>query len=258
MRIHELFESKLPDIVYHGTPSANLSNVMKVGLKPKLNKWLYSNNYQHSGAGRYKLEPGETLKDLADLSTTTSLDRAIEYAKQGGSTGWGNVPGAVVAFKPLPTDIIEFGGYDGEEIVFKNAIAPERLEIVWPEKLTSKKDLLIKKGMEKKEFGANKTAQIKDVNKQLKAAGSGFRIKSLSSNTPRVAIIFSSTTPLSYFDNYSKQTTYSEGPWHPTNANIGSPEFDRFLQRELTEPFTTTEYLKMVSYAETAFPRNSG
>lgn len=255
MKIRELFESKLPDIVYHGTASANLSNIMKHGLKPKLNKWLYSNPYQHSTGGP-KLQPGEKQKDLADLSTTVSFERAKRYAEQGGSTGWGNVPAVVLAFKPLPSDMIEFDGYDQTEVIFKNVIAPERLEIVWPERLTTKKDVLLGKAAEKKAYGATKTAQVKQINQQLKAAGSGFRIKSSSASTPRIYVIFSSATPLTYVSKFSGDVLTDEGPWRLVNTDIDSGEFEQFLKRELARPFTTTEYQKMKDYIKAAFPND--
>lgn len=252
MRIRELFESTLPTMVYHGTASENLSNIMKHGLKPKMNKWFYSNKYQ--GGSDYKLQPGETQAELADLSTTTNLKQAIMYAEQGGSTGWGGKPGAVVAFKPLPSDRMEQGGFDANEIIFKNVIAPERLEIVWPERLATKKSALLQKAAEKKAYGADKTAQVKEVNKQLKAAGSGFRIKSGSSTTPRIVLVFSSAVPMTYTDSYTGREASESGPWGVLNTNIGTDAFDKFIAQETSRPLKTTNLHDMKKYAWAAFP----
>lgn len=254
MKISELLESKLPDIVYHGTASSNLSNIMKNGLKPKLNKWFYSNKYQQSGSSGYKLKPEERMKDLADLSTTVSLERAIKYAKQGGSTGWGNVPSVVLAFKPLPSDVIEFDGFDSTEIIFKNVISPERLEIVWPEKLTGKKDALLGKAAEKKEFGSAKTLKIKEINKQLKSVGSGFSIKSTSPNTARIKLFYNSETPLISILRTGEKLPV-DMPWSNLNTDIDSEEFKNFLQKELSNPFTTTDYLKFKNYLKSSFSK---
>ena len=258
MRIHEILESTtaLPDIVYHGTASANLSNIMKHGLKPRLNKWYYSNSYQNPGEPRYKLQPGEKMKDLADLSTTVSFERAKEYAEQGGSTGWGNVPGVVVAFKPLPTDVIEFEGFDSTELIFKNVISPDRLEIVWPERLKNKESALIDKAAEKKMYSANKTAQVKEINKKLKAANSGFRVKSTSPHTPRVKVVFDPKTPLTYINKRSGQSMSEQGPWNVANTDINSQEFQKFLKQELSKPLNTQEYYVMTDYVNSLFPRS--
>lgn len=258
MRIYEIFESTttLPDKVYHGTASANLSNIMKHGLKPRLNKWFYSNSYQNPGAPRYRLQPGEKMKDLADLSTTSDFERAKEYAEQGGSTGWGNVPGVVLAFKPLPSDVIEFEGFDTTELVFKNAIAPERLEIVWPERLMNKKPAMLDKAAEKKMYSANKTAQVKEINKKLKAANSGFRIKSTSPHTMRAKVVFDSKTPLTYINKRSGELMSDQGPWNLVNTDIDSQEFQNFLKQELSKPLNTQKYYVMTNYVNSLFPRS--
>ena len=257
MRIHELIETTnpLPDLVYHGTASKNLSKIMRNGLKPKLNKWFYSNNYQSGANGPYRLQPGEKLKDLADLSTTPDFEKALAYAKQGGSTGWGDTPGVVLAFKPLPTDIIVFGGFEEHELVFKNVIAPERLEIVWPERLKSKKEELLAKASEKKAFGATKTDQVKAINKQLKAVNSEFRIKSLSPTTPRVAIILSLDNPLSYI--FRGQESFDRGTRTIVNTNIDSHEFNNWLKQALTTHFTPTKYDELHQYVRNFFPNST-
>jgi hypothetical protein len=220
MRAHDfLVESKIPAVVYHGTASTNLTNIMKHGIKPKLNRYEYSNRMHGGGFERgLELEPGERRSDLETISTSVNFDNSLEYAKLGGSTGSGS-PGVVIAFKPLPSDSFEATGMPGE-VIFRNAISPDRLQIVWPKRLVGKERELAQRAEQKKQAGAAKTEQIKTINKQLKTAGSFIRIKSTNANTPRIAIWFMDPTD----------------PVQVGNTNIDDQNFAVFLQRELANP----------------------
>jgi predicted chitinase len=220
MRASEfIVESKIPDVVYHGTASANLTNIMKHGIKPKLNRYAYSNR-QHGGgiATGLELEPGKRRSDLETISTSVNFDNSLEYAKLGGSTGSGS-PGVELAFRPLPSDSFEETGMPGE-VVFRNAISPDRLQIVWPQRLAGKEKQLAQKAEKKKQSGAEKTQQIKSINQQLKAAGSSIRIKSTNPNTARIAIWFMDP----------------DNPVQVGNTNIDDQNFAVFLKKELANP----------------------
>lgn len=214
-----IVESKMPKVVYHGTASANLANIMKHGIKPKLNRYAYANR-QHGGGVNLlpKLAPGERRSDLETISTSVNFDNSLEYARLGGSTGSGS-PGVVVAFKPLPSDRFEVTGMPGE-VIFRNAISPDRLKIVWPDRLVGKEKELAQRAEQKKQFGASKTEQIKTINRQLKAAGSLIRIKSTNANTPRIAIWFQDP----------------DNPVQVGNTNIDDQNFAVFLKKELANP----------------------
>ena len=195
MRITEIIlenqSPALPPILYHGTSRKNLHAIMKDGLKPKLNKWLYLNKHQRQHPnypGYMPPTPEEKARDTV-VSTTTSINHAKGYAEMGGSTGRRTpetVRDAVVlAFKPLPTDKIGVEkGYDAD-IVFYNTITPDRLQIVYPERLIGKEQYFIGKGEVLTDFNAEKSAKMKEINKQLKAAGSLARIKSYKYAKPR-------------------------------------------------------------------------
>lgn len=220
MRAHEfLVESQIPDVVYHGTASANLANIMKHGIKPKLNRYAYANRAHGGGVNLLpKLAPGERRSDLETISTSVNFDNSLEYAKLGGSTGSGS-PGVVLAFRPLPSDNFEVTGMPGE-VVFRNAISPDRLQIVWPRRLAGKETQLAQKAEKKKQSAAEKTQQIKSINQQLKAAGSSIRIKSTNPNTARIAIWFMDP----------------DNPVQVGNTNIDDQNFAVFLKKELANP----------------------
>ena len=206
-------DADLPPIVYHGTATKNLTNILRQGLKPRRNRWLTGPSRQF----------GRDVSDIKPvLSTIPSLDVAIQFANQGGSTGWEAGGGVVLGFKPLPTDKVNIGGYLDGEIEFYNTIAPERLFIAWPEdmkgkladKLASAQELNVKK--------ADKAQLVKDTNKQLKSMGSIYRVKNIGTpNKMRVRVFRQHET----VPNYLEPMNYHGIP----DMDITSPEFQTWL-----------------------------
>jgi hypothetical protein len=202
--------------VYHGTSTEKISKIMRHGLLPRPNKWIHNNRW-HGAVTKFK--PGER-KEVAELSTTTQIDKAKQYAAQGGSTGWSTGNGGVIfQFEIVGDDIVSEIGYDENEVVFKNKISPERLKIVFPDRLVGKEKELLGKAGATKSNSLSKTAKIKKINQELKAAGSTSFIRSVSANTPRIKII----GPASHLLH---------------SMNMGTPEFDSWIQRELKKPTT--------------------
>jgi|GEM_PF-3604178 len=219
-------ESKLTGtVVYHGTPSSNLTKIMRNGLGPRPNKWIHNNRYQGSVT---KFAPGER-KEVAELSTTTELDNAKGYAAQGGSVGWGfGGPGVVVGFKILDNDIVSTSGFDVDEIVFKNIISPDRLKIVFPERLVGKESRYHEKAKEFKSNSSAKAEKIKKINKLLKNAGSTSTVNSMNANTPRVRFTGPAREILRWV-------------YHIGNLDLDTPEFEKCLKRELQNPSTEAD-----------------
>lgn len=207
--------------VFHGTSSANLSKIMRNGLEPRVNKWIHNNPYQHSVT---KFAPGER-KAASELSTTKDLERAISYAGQGGSTGWGDkTGGVVVSFVLADTDMVSEIGYDETEIVIKNKISPNRLTIVYPDRLIGKEQDYLEKADKSRSSAAIKNEKIKKINKSLKDAGSFSSIKSLNPRTPRIAVVGPAKSFLGF-----------------KNLDLDTTEFNAWLQNELKTPTTPAD-----------------
>jgi hypothetical protein len=225
----------VPKVVYHGTMRTNLHSIMKDGLKPKLNKWKWLNRWQgmHPSNPNYiPPSPEQKLRDTT-LSVTDDIQDAFDWAVTAGGRGERSAErekGVVVlAFEPLPSDKV--GGEEGMagELVFRNTISPDRLKIVYPEKLKGKEQEFVDKGAALSDFSAEKSNKMKEVNKQLKQAGSPYRIKSYKYAKPR-------------WDVFAiDDTTGKLAPDWP-NANtvdkvlpMNTPEFDRWFKKQLVK-----------------------
>ena len=229
MRLYEILNEAAGDFVsakeagisgqprYHGTTSSNLSKILRNGLQPRPNKWFHSNKYQHSIT---KFAPNKR-KEASELSTTDDLDKAKSYALQGGSTGWGDETGGVVlGFTVVDSDMVCLNGFDTNETVFKNKITPDRLKIVYPTRLVGKEPEYKEKSDQANLKNIDKLAQLKEINKKLKAAGSDITVKSLNPRSARV-------------------TLYKDGArFGMNNYDVGTPEFNTWLEREISDPLT--------------------
>jgi hypothetical protein len=259
MRAQEFIceDKQLPDIIYHGTPSKNLTNILRRGLQPRYNKWETQ---------QYKLYTPQNAKRSADdqpvLSTTPDLDLAIQYAQQGGSTGVGQWEGErniVLAFKPLPTDKYRVGGHmASHEIEFYNTISPDRLSIVWPEaargKLTPER-MAAAQSLNTKQ--ASKTELVKAANKHLQKIGSPLKIASIgTANRPRIRVKIKNTpgtpwyssdyrTPYIDFVNYNPE----RNSWDPVEFDITSTEFQNWLSQQTATPPITDKKVEDQSRA---------
>lgn len=206
-------DEDLPPIVYHGTDTKNLTNILRQGLKPRRNRWL-------SGPSRQFQRDVSDIKPV--LSTIPSLDVAIQFANQGGSTGWETGGGVVLGFRPLPTDKVHIGGYLDGEIEFHNTIAPERLFIAWPDDMKGKLADKLAAAQELNVRKADKSQLVKDTNKQLKSMGSIYRVKNIGTpNKMRVRVFRQHET----VPNYLEPMNYHGIP----DMDITSPEFQTWL-----------------------------
>ena len=209
----------VPPVVFHGTNLKNLSNILRYGLKPKYNKWLNANP-MHGGGILQKEKMGPKV-----VSTHLNVKIAVDYAKQGGSTGWGfdEDRGVVLAFKPLPTDKFEIGGFQSNEVEFYNTIEPERLYIAWPESMKGRLSDRLAKAQQANTNQANKTALIKNVNQQLRAVGSPYVAKSQGTpNKMRVRI-----------QEPENNTSLGSLGWK--DFDLMSPEFRQWLGQQVKE-----------------------
>jgi len=224
----------VPKIVYHGTMRNNLSSIMKDGLKPKLNKWLYFNRWhgRHPSNPNYiPPTPEQKLRDTT-LSVTDDIEDAFDWAVTGGGraerTPERTRDVVVLAFEPVASD--KPGGEEGMagELVFRNTISPNRLKIVYPEKLKGKEKEFLEKGATLTDFTAEKSAKMKEVNKQLKQAGSSYRIKSYKYAKPRWDVFA--------VDN-EKGGFPPDLPLDRITRTIlmNSPEFDQWLKKQLSK-----------------------
>lgn len=224
----------VPKIVYHGTMRNNLHAIMKDGLKPKLNKWKWLNRHQgmHPSNPNYiPPSPEEKLRDTT-LSVTDDIEDAFDWAVTGGGRSERSAERArdvvVLAFEPIASD--KPGGEQGMagELVFRNTISPDRLKIVYPEKLKGKEKEFLEKGAKLTDFTAEKSAKMKEVNKQLKQAGSPYRIKSYKYAKPRWDVFA--------IDNETGRLATDLPVDRNTNTIlINSPEFDQWLKKQLSK-----------------------
>mgnify|MGYP003334708955 CR=1 FL=1 len=244
MRITEIITEgleiprELPNLLYHGTSRRRLHGIMKDGLKPKLNKWKWLNMYQGQYPGRPGYVPPTPEQKAEDtvISATKSFDHALSYAQAGGSTGWRSDndkrDAVVLAFKPLPSDkLAPTMGYDAD-YRFYNKITPDRLKIVYPERLVGQEQHFITKGQTLTDANAKKAAMMKEINKKLKQAGSIARIASHSYGQPR-------------WDVYLKQGQQQIKDWPamtphgtPDVVDMTSPAFQTWLTNQLRNPTT--------------------
>lgn len=224
--------SPVPNVVYHGTTRKNLHSIMKDGLKPKLNKWKYYNRWQgqHPSQSTYDKPSPEEKKTDTVISTTSDLETALGYAKMGGSTGWKTdqteKDAVVLSWRPLPTDKIGDKLGPDADILFYNTISPDRLKIMYPESLVGKEQQFITKGATLTDFNTEKDNKIKEINKQLKNAGSTYRIKSYKYSKPRWDVF--AIDPV-------KNETPIDWPGDIINPTIEltSPEFNNWLKQQL-------------------------
>lgn len=224
----------VPKIVYHGTMRANLHAIMKDGLKPKLNKWKYYNRWhgQHpSNPNFIPPTPEEKLRDTT-LSVTDDIEDAFDWAVTGGGRAERSPERTrdvvVLAFAPVASDKPAAEEGMAGELVFRNTISPNRLKIVYPEKLKGKENQFLEKGATLTDFTAEKSAKMKEVNKQLKQAGSPYRIKSYKYAKPR-------------WDVFAVDDTKGglAPDWPNANAvnkvlPMNTPEFDQWLRKQLS------------------------
>ena len=144
-------------IVYHGTALSFLPSIFKVGLSPRINK------YEKMWAEKYGYEYDlEKAKQNKALYVTTDIDTAKRFGA-GSTSGYKDRNYAVLAFKILPTDIVDDAdsgpGFIDSELLIRNTISPDRLHIVYPENI-SKSDIENKANKLK-----SKTNIIRSINK---------------------------------------------------------------------------------------------
>lgn len=114
--------------------------------------------------------------------------------------------------------MVYLGGFDTSETVFNNTITPDRLKVVYPPRLVGKEPKYKEKSDQAKLKNIDKLAQLKEINKKLKSAGSGITVKSLNPRSARV-------------------TLYKDGArFGMNNYDVGTPEFNTWLDRELQNP----------------------
>lgn len=230
MRVKDIITENLeiPKLVYHGTTRRNLHSIMKDGLKPKLNKWMFRNRWQGQYPGSPNYDPPTPEEKAAEtaISVTGNFEHARSYAEMGGSVGWRTDQterdAVVLAFRPLPTDKTATEiGHDAD-FRFYNIITPDRLKIVYPERLIGREQDFISKGNVLSDFNAEKSARMKAINQQLKQAGATARIKSYKYSKPR-------------WDVYAEPST---ADWPGTIqtggvVDITSTEFETWLTNQL-------------------------
>jgi hypothetical protein len=168
------------------------------------------------------LQGKEKLGDKI-VSTHPNVKVAIDYAKQGGSTGWGGDEnrGVVLAFKPLPTDKFNIGGFHSSEVEFYNTINPDRLYIAWPESLKGRLSDRLTKSQQANTNQTNKTALIKNINQQLRAVESPYVAKSKGTpNKMRVRV-------------QGPENNTSLGPLGWRDFDLMSPEFRQWFDQQV-------------------------
>ena len=223
----------VPNIIYHGTTRRNLHSIMKDGLKPKLNKWKYYNRWQGqhpSQKSTYDPPTPEEKKQDTAISATSELETALGYANQGGSVGYSSdqskKDAVVLAWKPLTTDKIgNESGPDGE-LVFYSVIAPNRLKIVYPERLVGKEQEFLSKGATLTDFNTIKSNKMKEINQQLKKAGSPNRIKSYRYSSPKWDVFAVDTS------NNDRRPEDWPGDIISPTIELNSQEFDNWLKNQ--------------------------
>lgn len=223
----------VPNVVYHGTTRNNLHSIMKDGLKPKLNKWKYYNRWQgqHPSQPTYDKPSPEEKKADTVISATSGFETALGYAKMGGSTGYRTDQteknAVVLSWRPLPTDKIGDNLGPDADTMFYNTISPDRLKIVYPESLVGKEQQFITKGATLTDFNTEKANKIKEINKQLKNAGSPHRIKSYKYKKPRWDVFAVDTS-----NNDNRPDDWPGDVISPT-IELNSTEFNNWLQKQL-------------------------
>lgn len=151
-------------VLYHGTIDKNIIGIMKYGLVPRYNRW----------ETKYGGDPKNSVKGIF---VTPNLDDAISFSTNGSLSSNG---GVVLSFTLLPSDTVGGEQFFDNELVIKNPISPDRLQIAWPKEKAAALD----KRRVQAQNSIDKTAIIRQINKLTKPLG--FSCKSGSKATMRI------------------------------------------------------------------------
>lgn len=178
-RLHKESNNKF-GIVYHGTSTKYIQNILKVGLVPKPNKWYAK---YETGTAR-----AQHLKELPkELYATPNFNDAMSFARD--TCFYGGNP-IVLEFELLSSDKVEYEKQFSEEIVILNRVLPSRITIKYPA------DFNISKVRNNIDASKIKTVKITKINKILKPVNIIFR--SGSKTTDRILVYINDDKTYSY------------------------------------------------------------